>query len=67
MKPQNIQPKITAEQILAAVEADDNLGFCVKCGAEAFSVEPDARRYKCESCGEMAVFGAQELLIRLGF
>ena len=26
--------------------------------------EPDARRYRCESCGANAVYGAEELLIR---
>jgi hypothetical protein len=25
-------------------------------------VEPDARNYECEACGERAVYGAQELL-----
>jgi hypothetical protein len=39
-------------------------GFCVACSAEAYGVEPDARRYRCESCGANAVFGAEELLIR---
>ena len=39
-------------------------GFCVACGDEAYGVEPDARRYRCESCNERAVFGAEELLIR---
>lgn len=49
--------------VLSACESDDNVGFCVSCGAEAYSVEPDARRYRCESCGERAVFGAEELLL----
>lgn len=55
--------KISLEQIMAAVEADDNLGFCLACGAEAYGVEPDAREYECESCGEAKVYGAEELLI----
>lgn len=50
------------EQIIAACEADDNLGFCIACDAEAYGVEPDARRYACEACGERQVYGAQELL-----
>ena len=41
----------------------ENPGFCVKCGEEADGCEPDAREYKCESCGARAVFGAEELLI----
>lgn len=63
----NMHPKITPEIILEAVQADDNLGFCVECGMEAQCVEPDARRYKCESCGEFAVYGAPELMMRLAF
>ena len=39
-------------------------GFCVECGDQAYGVEPDARRYRCESCGASAVYGAEELLIR---
>lgn len=38
-------------------------GFCIACGDEAYNVEPDARKYECESCGAKKVYGAQELLI----
>jgi ribosomal protein L37E len=57
--------KVTLEQVMAAVEQDDNLGFCLACGAEAFNVEPDARRYTCESCGAPRVYGAEELLLHM--
>lgn len=57
--------QVTIDQVIAAVEADRNLGFCVHCGEEAHGVEPDARNYKCESCGERQVFGAEEILIRM--
>jgi Zn finger protein HypA/HybF involved in hydrogenase expression len=43
----------------------DNPGFCIACGAEADGVEPDARRYKCESCGSKQVYGADELLLSI--
>jgi hypothetical protein len=33
-------------------------GICIACGEEQEAVEPDARRHKCESCGEDAVYGA---------
>ncbi len=56
---------VTADRIIAAVEADDNLGFCVACGAEASGVEPDAREYECDCCGERAVYGAEELLFHV--
>lgn len=54
------------DEILEAVEADDNLGFCLSCGQEAFGVEPDARGYECASCGEHKVYGAEELLMMVG-
>jgi hypothetical protein len=54
--------KVTLDQIMDAVEEDDNKGFCTACGEEAYEVEPDARRYRCDSCGERQVYGAQELL-----
>lgn len=55
--------------MLEAVEREnetlDNPGFCLACGADAEGVEPDARRYPCESCGEPQVHGAQELLLHI--
>ena len=43
----------------------DNPGFCTTCGNEQGGCEPDARNYKCESCGKKTVFGAEELLFSL--
>ncbi len=64
-----IHADVTARRVCEAFERAqislDNPGFCVACGAEAEDVEPDARRYTCESCGQSAVFGAEELLLRL--
>jgi hypothetical protein len=54
---------IDLEQILAAIESDGDMGFCLTCGAEAHSVEPDARGYPCESCGAHQVYGAEELML----
>mgnify|MGYP003627294198 FL=1 len=56
----------TTEQILEAVQDDDNSGFCLACGAQAYGVEPDARRYECEECGARKVYGAEECLIMCG-
>lgn len=56
---------INLDQVMEAVQADDNLGFCTACGAEAYGVEPDARRYECEVCGAKKVYGAQELLMMM--
>ena len=54
---------IDMDQVIAACERDDNTGFCKACGDEASGVEPDARNYECDACGEHQVFGAGELLI----
>ena len=58
--------KITLNQIMDAVESGEDMGFCIACGAEAYGVEPDARRYECEECGKEKVYGAEELLIMVG-
>lgn len=44
-------------------EMEDNTGMCLACGAENSPVEPDARKYKCQSCGEYQVYGLEELLL----
>jgi len=58
--------KIEIDQIIAAIEEDDNLGICTACGSEREGCEPDACNYECYTCGENEVFGAEELLIMLG-
>jgi hypothetical protein len=64
-----IHASVTLDRIAEAAERQlssfDNPGFCIKCGADADSVEPDARAYECEACGEPGVYGAEELLIML--
>jgi len=60
-----LHPSITQDRVMAAVREDDNLGFCVHCGAETSGVEPDARGYQCDECGEDAVYGAEELLFEV--
>ncbi|MBO0738359.1 MAG: hypothetical protein J2P48_17595 [Alphaproteobacteria bacterium] len=57
--------KLTLARVMKAAERDDNSGFCIKCGAKAHGVEPDARRYRCESCGENKVYGAEELVLMM--
>jgi hypothetical protein len=57
-------PVIVSESaIMRAIESGEGLGFCKECGHEQDGCEPDARNYKCESCGAMAVYGAEEMLI----
>lgn len=56
---------IEQEQIVRAIESGEMVGFCKECGAEVSGVEPDARNGRCDSCGAMAVYGAEEMLISL--
>ena len=64
-----IHPSITEERILEACERRmtslDDPGFCLACGNEQGGCEPDARRYRCEACGERQVYGVDELLIEV--
>jgi len=56
--------RFTFDQVIAAVQRDDETGICVLCGNEQGNCEPDARKYKCDACGRNAVFGAPELMMR---
>jgi hypothetical protein len=57
------QVKISIDDVLEAVEADDYVGFCLACGESQGQVEPDANRLRCESCGVRAVAGAEYILV----
>ena len=58
--------KLNIDDVIAAAENEEEyIGFCLACGDEAYGVEPDARRYECESCGEQKVYGAQEILLMM--
>lgn len=57
----------TWEQLEAMLQNDDCEGFCLACGEEAYSVEPDATKYECECCGEREVYGAHNVLIMEAF
>lgn len=58
---------VTLDRVIECAERGmtglDNPGICVACGADAEGVEPDARRYECECCGENAVYCGEELVI----
>jgi hypothetical protein len=62
-------PSITERRILDACERHmtslDDPGFCLACGNEQGGCEPDARRYRCEACGELQVYGAEELAMMI--
>ena len=59
--------KLDRERVMEAAQesmfGDENVGFCLACGEEAYGVEPDAREYECEYCGAHKVYGAEECLI----
>lgn len=60
--------KIDIDEVMMAIEDSmtgiDNPGFCTACGERVDGVEPDARGYDCECCGEAGtVYGAEELLM----
>ena len=59
--------KLTLSKVLAAYKrslvTDEYPGFCLACGKKQLGVEPDARMYKCESCGAEKVYGAEELVM----
>ena len=56
---------ISITDLIEAAE-DGTIGFCLACNQENYNVEPDARKYECEHCGEARVYGAEELLIMVG-
>ena len=41
-------------------------GVCIKCGAVIHGVEPDAMKYKCETCETDTVYGAHQILLMFG-
>ena len=56
--------KLDMDRVIAAAENEEEyIGFCIACGAKAYDVEPDARRYECDDCGANKVYGAQEILL----
>lgn len=57
--------KLDIDEVIAAVQRDDCTGFCLECGHEQGSCEPDARNYECENCGAKRVFGAEECLMMI--
>jgi hypothetical protein len=59
--------KVSLARVVKAAESGEYIGFCMGCGAEAHGVEPDARKYECEVCKELKVYGAEELVLMLAF
>lgn len=62
-----IHNSLTLDRVMDAAKEQmfgmGNPGFCHACGEDADGCEPDARKYECDCCGEMAVYGAEETLL----
>ena len=57
------QFKQSLKVLQQAVLGDTMSGYCLACGEENGPVEPDARKYECDCCGEPKVYGAEELIM----
>lgn len=62
-KPTNDELLNIAMELASAGE--DTTGVCMNCGGTQDGVEPDARAYCCECCGQNKVYGAEEVIIML--
>ena len=59
------RPVLTVEEVESLLFNDNLNGFCCACGeCELYGVEPDAELVTCESCGEPAAFGVEQLVLR---
>lgn len=65
----NVHESVTRDRIIDLAKESmfglNSIGLCLACGEECDNVEPDARMYTCECCGEQKVWGAEELMIIL--
>ena len=52
------------DTVIALCEEDNGGGICTACHETAYGVEPDAEGYECDSCGAMAVCGAEQWILR---
>ena len=44
---------------------DGTVGICIKCCNIQWGVEPDAKGYCCDECGENSVMGIEEAIIEI--
>lgn len=51
--------------VRASMAGTEYAGFCIACGHKQHGVEPDAEAYRCESCGESKVYGAEDLALAI--
>lgn len=56
-------PGWTIEEIINLAQEDSTDGICIYCGSIQGGVEPDAEKYKCEGCGALGVYGAEQIIL----
>ena len=59
----NTQYMPSLESLEEIISGYNTEGFCLACGGTQGGVEPDARKYICESCKAPKVYGAEELVL----
>jgi hypothetical protein len=57
----NIPPKFSQQQIANAM--NEEVGYCIECGAEHYEIAADARALWCDQCQRSAVYGAEEIVL----
>ena len=57
--------KLNLSRVIAAAKSGKFAGWCTKCGAKSYGVDPDAHGDECKNCKAKAVYGAEELVLML--
>lgn len=57
-------PVLDEDEIAIYMTDGSDDGFCLACGQwTGYSVEPDARKYRCDNCEAHKVYGIPELIL----
>jgi len=54
---------LTEDDMQESMFGESSEGICIACGSTQGGCEPDARKYRCEACGENTVFGFEQALL----
>ena len=64
-----VHPSVTLERCLALAKAGmldlESPGLCISCGSEAGSVDPGNSPMRCPVCQQIAIYSAEDLVLRL--
>ena len=67
MRVDHLLATIGIDQFLQIAENSltdmESRGYCLECHEEAYGVEPDAARYRCELCGASQVYGVEQIMV----